>query len=177
LSSSFEWAVSAAASIGIHLADTGFGMRLVTDTGADVSSAGLTGGSFTGALLDGLAVLGPSGNRSLQVGVGALRRQGGEGLLVAVIGQLTAADAEQLARLRSGSRSVGVAILLRTASWETGRRSTGSAGVPGRSVLHDAGWRTVEAERDSDLRQLWETVGPPGPPTAMPRLSPVTVPA
>ena len=37
--SSFEWAVSAAASIGLHLSRQGYAVRLLTDTGTAVSSA------------------------------------------------------------------------------------------------------------------------------------------
>jgi len=58
--SSFEWAVAAAASIGVHLVRSGYHLRLVTDTGATIegSNLGVDGGSsdVEGALLDALAV-------------------------------------------------------------------------------------------------------------------------
>ena len=44
----------------------------------------------------------------------AIRRQGAEGLLVAILGSLTPDDAENLARMRGGSSSVGVAFVLQT---------------------------------------------------------------
>ena len=46
--SSLEWAVSAAASISVHLARTGFEVRLITDIGTEVSSAGLAGADLDG---------------------------------------------------------------------------------------------------------------------------------
>ncbi len=59
--SSFEWAVSAAASVGVHLVRNGYFVRLLTDTGAHVASAAHdpsgVGSDFEGALLDALAVV------------------------------------------------------------------------------------------------------------------------
>src|SRR4051812_7688118 len=53
--SSFEQAVSATASVGVHLAREGFGLRYVTDAGEPQASSG-GGAGFEGALLDALAV-------------------------------------------------------------------------------------------------------------------------
>src|SRR5262249_54082482 len=49
---SFEWAVSAAASIAVHLRHAGYKMRLVTDAGVDVDATEIDG---DGPLLDQLA--------------------------------------------------------------------------------------------------------------------------
>ena len=67
--SSLEWAVSAAASISLHLVRTGFEVRLITDTGHEVSSAGLAGASFDGTVLDSLAVVTTSSGRGLHTGM------------------------------------------------------------------------------------------------------------
>lgn len=168
--SSFEWAVSAAASIGVHLSRSGFELRLVTDTGAEVSSAGGGAESFDSALLDGLAVIQRSGNHGLQLGVGALRRHGGEGLLIAVLGALNAADAEQLARLRAGGRALGVAILLDTPAWDPATANPARVAAERERVqalLGQAGWRTVVADPSHSLADVWAAAGSAGPTTAV----------
>jgi uncharacterized protein (DUF58 family) len=160
--SSLEWAISAAASIGLHLAGRGFEVRVVTDSGAEVSSAGL-GGGFDGALLDVLAVLGPSIARSLHTGVDTARRQGGEGLMIAVVGSLTADDADRLARLRDGDRSTGVIFLLDTETWVSQAPQTLAESRQLRAqtiaMLVNAGWKVVDVHRGADLVDLWAGVG------------------
>jgi len=161
--SSLEWAVSAAASISIHLVRSGFELRVVTDTGSEISSAGLGEISFDGNLLDVLAVVGPSASRSLHAGTNTVRRQGAEGLLVAIVGSLSADDADNLARMRSGSSSVGVALVLDTDSWVTQspQNAAASAEVHRKSIqlLAQSGWRTIEVRRGDSLAQLWPRAG------------------
>jgi uncharacterized protein (DUF58 family) len=161
--SSLEWAVSAAASISLHLARTGFELRLVTDTGNEVSSAGVGGASFDGNVLDVLAVLGPSAGHTLAVGMSAVRRQGTEGLLVAVVGALSADDTENLARMRSGAASVGIAVVLNTDTWVTqspdGAAASAAAHRQTCQLLAHSGWRTIGVDRGDDLAQLWPQAG------------------
>lgn len=154
--SSFEWAVSATASIGAHLARQGYGLRLVTDVGDDVSGYSfdaMTGTPFEGLLLDRLALVTASSGRDLTSGFTSIRRGGGEGLVIAVLGGLTDADLEACARFRHHA-SACIAILLDTASWS-------SAPAPARShaqahaLLAGSGWRVVSAGARSDLRSLW----------------------
>jgi uncharacterized protein (DUF58 family) len=160
--SSLEWAISAAASVSLHLAGRGFEMRMVTDSGAEVSSAGL-GGGFDGALLDALAVIGPSTGRSLHTGVDIARRQGGEGLMIAIVGALTADDADRLARLRDGDRSTGVVFMLDTETWVSHAPQTIAESRQLRSqtiaMLVNAGWKVVDVHRGADLADLWAGVG------------------
>jgi uncharacterized protein (DUF58 family) len=162
--SSLEWAISAAASIGIHLAQNGFELRVVTDTGNECSSAGLGGASFDGNLLDVLAVVSPSSGRTLQAGLGAVRRQGAEGLLVAIVGSLSAEETENLARMRTDSSSHRVVLLLDTESWSPAGRVTPDSGQAYRQscrLLAQAGWRTIEVRRGDSLADLWTQAGRP----------------
>ena len=69
--SSFEWAVSAAASTGIHLTRSGFTMRVLTDSGVDMDTAALGG---EGVLLDYLAEVRASKQANLAAGISKLRR-------------------------------------------------------------------------------------------------------
>src|SRR5262252_2035837 len=65
--SSFEFAVSAAASIGVHLAREEMDTEFITDAGKVVAP-----GSFEDVLLDSLAVIRPSRNASLSSGLAQL---------------------------------------------------------------------------------------------------------
>ena len=161
--SSFEWAVSAAASIGVHLVKTGYHVRLLTDTGGNVASAGHdpagVGSDFEGALLDALAVVNTSTNESCRDAAATLRRGGGDGLLVAVLGALDPEEVRLFSRLRHGS-TVAVALMLDTGSWAAtpGRLSRydfdGSA-----ALLRASGWRVVPARAGDLIGDLWPQAG------------------
>lgn len=161
--SSLEWAISAAASISMHLAQKGFELRMITDAATEVSSSGLGGQGFDDALLDVLAVTTPSTGRRLHAGVEATRRGGGEGLLVAIVGTLSPDDAERLARMRDGGRSTGVVFALNTTSWVT-RTPTQLAETARQhelttALLINAGWRVVTVERGDTIAPLWAAAG------------------
>jgi uncharacterized protein (DUF58 family) len=109
-SSSFEAAVSAAASIGMHLAGEGLGGQLITDAGPVAST-----GRFEDVLLDSLSVVKPSPCRDLSRGAAALRMAEG-GLLVVVAGKLSAAEARQLAASRRAG-CPAIALLFAVSTW------------------------------------------------------------
>lgn len=150
-SSSFEFAVSAAASIGVHLAMQGFAGQLVTDTGA------ATGGtSFEDALLDTLAVVKPSRGADLAPGLTAVTPQA-SGLFIVVAGRLSGAQARSLvASHRPGTPAF--ALLLAVSSWEPGQRQAeGPDGTEdATAVLTAAGWRVTTVRADTPLAAAWE---------------------
>ncbi|GII88698.1 membrane protein [Sphaerisporangium siamense] len=152
--SSFEVAVSAAASIGVHLARDGLGLRLVTDQGAQhLADAG--GGQ---GLLDALAVVRQSTARSLESGVAALRQGGGDGLIVAVLGDLDPEEARALARLRLGGVT-GVAVLLDVRGWQqtpAHHTAENESYELARAVLAGAGWRVVRLPAGTSLAAVWQ---------------------
>jgi uncharacterized protein (DUF58 family) len=164
--SSFEWAVSAAASVGTHLVRHGYAVRLITDTGTGISGmaqdTGANSGDIEGLILDGLAVITASTTGDLGHAGAELRRGGSDGLLVAVLGALSADEAESLARLRHGT-TTAVAVLLDTASWADG----GIRGEPQASyernalVLRSGGWRVLRARVGDRMAQLWLNAGRP----------------
>jgi len=128
-SSSFELAVSAAASVGVHLAQEGLTGQLVTDQGT-VLGAGM---SFEDLLLDSLAVIKPSRGRDLTSGLQELRNSGA-GVIVAITGRLSAADADQLAACRTEG-SQAIALLLAVSTWaDPGRAASQEAGTGGRTA-------------------------------------------
>jgi uncharacterized protein (DUF58 family) len=170
VASSFEFAVSAAASVGVHVAREGLDGQLITDEGPVDS-----GGIFEDVLLDSLAVIRASGQRDLHHGVAALRAGEG-GLIIAVTGRLSADAAAQLAACRRG-QCQGIALLLATGSWAD-QASEGPApaagGLPGAgqgdaghlvshretaaaaAVLRAAGWRVVSIDASTPLALAWQ---------------------
>ncbi|MER7131898.1 DUF58 domain-containing protein [Streptosporangium saharense] len=148
--SSFEVAVSAAASIGVHLAHEGLGLRLVTDQGAErLPETGLSW-----ALLDTLAEIRTSSARSLEYGTAALRQGGGEGLIVAVLGALDVEQAQVLARIRHGNMT-GVAVMLDIAGWERPEASQDEGRQEVQAVLAGAGWRVVPLPSGTTIANVW----------------------
>jgi uncharacterized protein (DUF58 family) len=160
--SSFEWAVSAAASVGVHLVRHGYFVRLLTDTGANVASAAHdasgVGNDFEGALLDALAVVDTSANETLRDAGATLRRGGGDGLLVAILGSVDPEEAHLLARLRHGS-TTAIAVLLETSTWSSGyartRADAHTAYEGSVALLRASGWRVVRARAGDSLPALW----------------------
>src|SRR3954447_14427500 len=118
-SSSLEWAISAAASVGLHLSKAGFTMRVVSDAGDEVTAAAVGADAFESVLLDNLAVRTASATTGIRAGVTAIRRGGGEELLIAVLAPLSSEDAQTLSRTAQGGPSIGVALVMDTASWTT----------------------------------------------------------
>jgi uncharacterized protein (DUF58 family) len=161
--SSLEWAISAAASIGLHLSKAGFTMRVVTDTGEEVTSASVGAEAFDSVLLDNLAVRTASATPSIRAGVTAIRRGGGEELLVAVVGSLSSEDVQVLSRTAHGGPSVGVAFVMDTASWTTLAPRAAAAAVEAHTntcdVLSAAGWRVIEVRAGATLAELWPAAG------------------
>lgn len=108
--SSFEAAVSAAASVGVHLVEQGL-------TGHFMSEAEAVGGGpfFEDRLLEVLATIKPSPSRILTTAVTRLRALR-PGVVIAIMGRITIAEAEQLAACRADG-SQGVALLLDVATF------------------------------------------------------------
>ncbi len=158
--SSFEWAVVAAASIGVSLTRSGFTLSVVDDTGEPLVPAGTV--VTERALLDRLAVAGLGVGTTLDVAAERVRRAGLGGVLIAVVGALDVPQAERLARLRTGSQ-VGVAVLLDTDSWAPGgaRSRAEATGAHTRvgALLTAAGWRVVPASAGTTLPEVWPRAG------------------
>ncbi|MFC1435863.1 DUF58 domain-containing protein [Streptacidiphilus sp. N1-3] len=177
--SSFEWAVSAAASIGLHLQERGYAVRLLTDTGDAVTGPGGSGlgaasAEAAGVLLDTLAMVQLSDGHSL-VRAEEVLRLGGEGLVVALLGTLNDEQLAELSRLRRRT-AAAVAILLDSSSWSLVRTAqaappTATAGPPGPDrpadapesateqqlrLLREAGWTVLAARSGDSLPDLWQ---------------------
>lgn len=138
--SSMEWAVSAAASVCLHLHRHGRRVKLVGAAGRTV-----TGGPETGAegelddnlVLDSLAELQPTAQRELS----SATDPGAGQALIAILGGTTAAGATELA----GTRPIGshnIALLLDVGAW-SGDGGHAFDPAPAAHRLRTAGWSVV----------------------------------
>jgi uncharacterized protein (DUF58 family) len=160
--SSLEWAVSAAASVGLHLSRAGFTMRVVVDSG-DELTPGVAGSDFADVLLDSLSVQGATSSTSLRPGITSLRRGGGEEMLVAVVGPMTSDDAQTLARILHSGPAIGIALVLDTATWTTlaprAAASAQRAHADTCDVLSAGGWRVLPVKAGDELARIWSASG------------------
>jgi uncharacterized protein (DUF58 family) len=166
--SSFEWSVSAVASIGVSLARNGFALRLLTDNGLDLVPAPAP--TTEGALLDALAGVGVSRGGTLEAAAEQLRRGGVDGVLVAVLGAIDPDDAGQLSRLRHGSTAC-IAVLVDTETWlprAPSRQHVESPLEASAALLADAGWRVLRVRHGTTLASVWPLVGTRGGRTQVP---------
>jgi len=149
--STFEFAVSAAASIGAHLSGEGFRARLITDAGEIAPR-----GTFQDTLLDMLAVITPSHATSFGTGTSELARAGGQ--LIAVIGRLSVDDARQLAASRRGN-APAMALVLAVSAWATDGITEDTARTA--EILSAAGWRIAVASASTPLATAWQQLHRP----------------
>jgi uncharacterized protein (DUF58 family) len=149
--SSFEVAVSAAASIGVHLADLGVQARLFTETGEAAPR-----GTFSDSVLDMLAVISPSREVSLRPGTSALA--GGRDPLIVVAGRLATADADELATTRRGT-APRMALLLAVSGWASDAIDQDTARSA--EILSAAGWRVAVVTASTQLAAAWQDLHRP----------------
>jgi hypothetical protein len=165
--SSFEWAVSAAASVACHLARRGYAVRVVDADGTLLRAGpmvhdGLAGPEAEGPLLDTFALVTTTEGTAPGIADAAGKARVRDGLLVAVLGDLQQAHAESVAALRSGHASA-LALLLDTSGWAS-RSTTPEDGRATRSaaLLTAAGWRVTMCGPTTDLSTAWRSLSRAG---------------
>ncbi|MEV5594190.1 DUF58 domain-containing protein [Streptomyces sp. NPDC052496] len=166
--SAFEWAVSGAASVAVHLLERGFSVRFLTDTGTSVpgpdGAGGWAGGTESadtaGLLLDTLAVVEHSAEPGLARAYDVLRG-GNEGLLVAFFGDLDEEQAAVAGRMRQRS-GTAVAFVLDSGAWSRGadgpRAGDGAGGArlgERLRMLREAGWKALPVSPGDAQAALW----------------------
>lgn len=158
LSGSFEQAVSATASIALHLSHRGYSVRLLSE-GQELTTKSAVddgaGGDPTGLLLDALAVAEPSRTASVYSLTRSVRH-GSDGLVVAVLGSITVKDADELARARHGMGTT-VAVTVDAATWLDSEVPLESSNAW--SLLRAAGWAVVPLGRGQRLSDVWSHLG------------------
>jgi uncharacterized protein (DUF58 family) len=152
---SFEWAVSAIASIAMHLRHGGYKLRLVTDAGVDIDATQADG---DGAILDHLAEVRLSQRGDIAQLMDRVRYRSDGGMIISVFGLLSPAEAEVLSGLR-GNNATCVGLLIDSTTWlnlptiarEEADRVHGTAAL---RLLH-SGWRVVGVSHGDRLPALW----------------------
>jgi uncharacterized protein (DUF58 family) len=146
--SSFEWAVHAAASIGVHLAHEEREVRVLSGH-HDIEIAD----HRVAPLLEQLAAARLERDGVLVAGEA---RHLATPLVIAVLGATDAADVAALQALRSPSATC-IAVVLDTATWAD-RPVTDAQRAAGRDLaapLRTAGWRTAVAVRGDHVSDVW----------------------
>lgn len=164
-SSSFEWSVSAVASVAVHLAARGYGVRLVDGTPGQESVANPWAHELTGSadasssqVLDALASAVPAGAVELRRAVHAAARSSTGGLLLSVLGEMSADDTTLLASLHQPGTSC-IALFADTTTFiadgalraEIDERLQGQV-----ERLRAAGWIVVRAKPQESLDRTWQ---------------------
>ncbi|MFG2962488.1 DUF58 domain-containing protein [Streptomyces sp. NPDC048288] len=162
--SAFEWAVSGAASVLVHMLERNFSVRLLTDSGSSVPGEGADG--FTGSgqesadaaglMMDTLAVIDHSDGTGLSRAYDVLRG-GNEGLLVAFLGDLDEEQAAVAAKMRQRSGGA-VAFVLDPDTWVREPTDVPAPGNPHEErlrMLREAGWTVLGVPRGASLTELW----------------------
>jgi hypothetical protein len=156
IASSLEAAVSAAASVAVHLSQRGFTVRLVTATGEDPGTVWHFRAAElnTGPLLEALAVVQPTAHT--QFDMGWLGESANGGLVVAVLGGLDNHDQPMLRRMLHHAGSA-LAIALDVEQWQPG--SGHRAGTDNAAVLGRQGWRAADLRPGDRLETVWQELG------------------
>jgi uncharacterized protein (DUF58 family) len=155
--SSFEWAVSAAASVAVHFAEAKHGVRMILD-GRPAGWSNPHSGEAAGEMLDRMAVVDLGSEDALEAGISLIRRTGGDGVVVAVLGEIDEAAAKQLAHLGQ-DRTPGLVMLLRTMEWSARAHRVAAGMDTSRlraiSILRNAGWVVAEAGAAQTVTEVW----------------------
>jgi len=154
IASSLEAAVSAAASVAVHLSHRGFMVRLVTASGEDTTGAWhfRDADLNTGPLLEALALVTPL--KESRLDTSWLSEPTGGGLTVAVLGELREHDLPVLRRMQHHTSSA-IAIALDIGAWAS--PEGGGDGAAG--LLAQQGWRSATLRPRDRLDAVWQELG------------------
>jgi len=158
--SSFEWAVSAAASIAVHFIGLKHGVRLILD-GQPTTWSNPHSGEAAGEVLDRMAVVELGGDDALDAGISQILRTGSDGIVVAVLGDVDEPAARQLARIGHDG-TPGIVILIQAEDWSARATRPVAGRVTARerskSILLDCGWLVTEAKAGKTVSEVWDVI-------------------
>lgn len=160
VSSSFEWAVSATASLVAHLSGLGYAVHLVCSETVHDGQAALT--TEPDQALDVLAEVDTGPPHELAELVHAAHPvTASGGLVIALVADRDEEVLRQVASLRQPGGS-GMALVLDTASFGSSGRGPGRQGAPRESatdayaeVLHTAGWSVATVRVGDSIADVW----------------------
>lgn len=158
--SSFEWAVSAAASLSLHFLTDGYDLSLLETRGplTLVGESGAQQVTTRHNVVHKLTDISTTSEPSVRPMIEAALANQGSQLVVAVLGRLTRGEVEQLERTRH-NRAAGLALVVDADSFAarsersgTGDREEHLAAV---QLLREHRWRVVVADRETSVARAW----------------------
>ena len=165
MANSLEWAISAAASIGIHFLDDGFGIEIYEADGPlhIAGNMGQHSSASAELVVSRLTDLKARSNTTLHYAVESATIDRPGQLAIAIMGRMTAEDANTLLRVRR-NRAQGLALLLDVDSFadepatDQHQHAAQSSGKPGRVVEGRRGTSVAENGPHRELRR-WDSEG------------------
>ncbi|MGY2875300.1 uncharacterized protein (DUF58 family) [Marmoricola sp. URHA0025 HA25] len=160
--SSLERAVTAAASIAVHLTTQGYQVRLVSALGEEIEHGWHDGDVASSArpLLERLAVL-PT-VETAELYTGWVDESVTSGMCVAVLGEVNQHDRDFLSGLHHRG-SASYAVVLDVDTWAARMAEPAFARRPGElavaSWLRHRGWKASELSRTGSLPTTWQELG------------------
>lgn len=158
---SIEWAISAAASIALHFLDDGFGIEIYEADGP-LHVAGSLGQHSSGSselVVSRLTDLRARATTTLHYAVESATIDRPGQLIVAVLGRITAQEAQTVLRVRR-NRAQGLALVLDVdsfASQPAGGRAREEHELA-IQILRDNQWRVVEVRREMSVADAWSAL-------------------
>jgi hypothetical protein len=160
--SSIERAVTAAASLAVHLSAQGFQVRLVSATGEEIEHGWHDGDVASSArpLLERLAVLPTVTTADLYTGW--VDESVTAGMCVAVLGEIDDHDRDFFAGVHHRG-SASYALVLDVDTWAARSANPDFARRPGQlpaaAWLRQRGWKATELTRSGSLQAAWQELG------------------
>jgi uncharacterized protein (DUF58 family) len=158
---SLEWAVSAAASIGIHFLDDGFSIEIYEADGPLHISGSMGQHSSASAelVVNRLTDLKARSTTTLQYAVqsAAIDRPGQ--LVIAILGRMTSADANTLLRVRR-NRAQSLAMIMDVDSFtdQPGDEHQRAQHHLAAQILRDNQWWVIEVSRGTSVAEAWSAL-------------------
>jgi uncharacterized protein (DUF58 family) len=158
---SLEWAVSAAASIGIHFLDDGFSIEIYEADGPLHISGSMGQHSSASAelVVNRLTDLKARSTTTLQYAVqsAAIDRPGQ--LVIAILGRMTSADANTLLRVRR-NRAQSLAMIMDVDSFadQPGDEQQRAQHHLAAQILRDNQWWVIEVSRGTSVAEAWSAL-------------------
>jgi uncharacterized protein (DUF58 family) len=158
MQNSMEWAISAAASIAIHFLDDGFGIEIYEADGPlhIAGSMGQHSSASQELVVNRLTDLRPRSTTTMHYAVESATVDRPGQLVIAIMGRMSAADANSLLRVRR-NRAYGLAMVLDVDTF-----ADESAGERQRTqhelaiqILRENQWRVVEVPRGMGVSEAW----------------------
>ena len=161
MQNSLEWAISAAASIGIHFLDDGFGIEIYEADGP-LHISGTMGQHSSASqelVISRLTDLRPRATTTIHYAVESATVDRPGQLAIAIMGRMSAQDANSLLRVRR-NRAQGLAMLLDVDTFADAPASPQQRAqheLAGQ-ILRDNQWRVIDVQRGMGVADAWSAL-------------------